>query len=203
MSRIPNQERREASIGAVLSAARSLFVSQGYEYTSMSQIAKAAGLTKGAIYFYFKDKAELLDQLLDESNIHAFEHVIQSVEPKMHDPVKSIIAFVNSVAQLGVTSMDHLLLPVIMAIEFSGSESDVERKIQNMYAKWATLLENIIISGQKTGQFHRDLDVKTTAITLIGLVEGLLLQWYRLHDTIDGATLAKTARQITLNALLA
>ena len=56
--------QRQASIGRLLDAAQSLFVSQGYRQTNLDQIASAAGLTKGAVYFYFRSKETVLLELL-------------------------------------------------------------------------------------------------------------------------------------------
>src|SRR5687768_15678053 len=48
--------QREASVEGLLMAARALFVSQGYRHTTVDEIALAAHLTKGAVYFYFRNK---------------------------------------------------------------------------------------------------------------------------------------------------
>ena len=62
-----NQERREQSTEQVLAAALKQFVTRGYHSTSIDDIARAAGLTKGAVYFYFKGKSALLLELLSFS----------------------------------------------------------------------------------------------------------------------------------------
>ncbi|MDG1234179.1 MAG: TetR/AcrR family transcriptional regulator [Pseudomonadales bacterium] len=199
--RIPNEERRAASTEAVLNAARQLFVAHGYEYTSMSQIARAAGLTKGAIYFYFKDKAQLLDRLLDESERTSFNPIIDTVTESPASPTERLVLFVNAVAQLGVDHRDQLLLPVLMAVEFSASDNEAASRLQTIYARWTAMLETVIVEGQSQGEFDPSLDAPNTAITLVALVDGLLLQWHRLHNTLDGPLLANTARKIVLNAL--
>ena len=48
----------------ILSVATRLFVTQGYEATSMNQIREEAGISKGLIYHYFKDKDELFDHVI-------------------------------------------------------------------------------------------------------------------------------------------
>ena len=67
IERQSNADRRKASTAAVASAALRLFVLQGYKGTSVEQIGSEAGLTKGAVYFYFKDKESLLLELLMQS----------------------------------------------------------------------------------------------------------------------------------------
>ena len=66
-ARRSNEERREQSVQHVLAAALQLFVSQGYENATIDAIAAKAGLTKGAVYFYFKGKVALLHALLDDA----------------------------------------------------------------------------------------------------------------------------------------
>ncbi len=60
-----NEEIREASIGKILDAALELFSSHGYEYTSMSQIARVAGISKGLIYNYFESKEQMLHAMIE------------------------------------------------------------------------------------------------------------------------------------------
>ncbi len=60
-----NEEIREASITRILDSALELFSSHGYEYTSMSQIAKHAGISKGLIYNYFESKENMLHALVE------------------------------------------------------------------------------------------------------------------------------------------
>lgn len=68
---LENQRRQQ-----ILSVALGLFYKNGYKNTSMSEIAKAANVSKGLIYYYFKNKAELLfsyqdklDECLTEINM--------------------------------------------------------------------------------------------------------------------------------------
>src|ERR1700733_3394344 len=55
----PPTPRRRGSLDQVLvDAAMDLFASYGYRGTSLSRIARAAGVTKGALYWHFSDKEE-------------------------------------------------------------------------------------------------------------------------------------------------
>ncbi len=63
-----NEEIREASKARILDAALELFSSHGYEYTSISQIARKAGISKGLIYNYYASKEEMLEALIENLN---------------------------------------------------------------------------------------------------------------------------------------
>jgi AcrR family transcriptional regulator len=57
-------DQAEATRQAALAAARTLFVRQGYDATSLQAIADEMGVTKANVYYYFRTKAEILEALL-------------------------------------------------------------------------------------------------------------------------------------------
>lgn len=62
---ISQDERRAATIGAILDAARKQFAARGFADTSVDAIALEAGVAKGAVYHHFSSKEEILDRLVD------------------------------------------------------------------------------------------------------------------------------------------
>ncbi|MCF8111153.1 MAG: TetR/AcrR family transcriptional regulator [Desulfobacteraceae bacterium] len=60
------RREREQRYRTILCAAEELFAKQGFQNTSMEQIADAAEISVGAVYFYFKNKEDLLIQMMDE-----------------------------------------------------------------------------------------------------------------------------------------
>jgi len=60
------QREREQRYQTILSAAEELFAKEGYQQASMEKIADAAEVSVGAVYFYFKNKEDLLIQTLEE-----------------------------------------------------------------------------------------------------------------------------------------
>lgn len=67
MPRTPeeNDRIRQASKEKIRAAAMELFMKQGYYTTSISDIAKQAGISKGLLYNYYKGKEELLSEMVD------------------------------------------------------------------------------------------------------------------------------------------
>ena len=60
------QREREMRYQTILRASETLFASEGYHKTSMERIADLSEVSVGTVYFYFKNKEDLLIQLLDE-----------------------------------------------------------------------------------------------------------------------------------------
>lgn len=59
----------EATCEAILAAAEELFTTRGVSRTTLQHIATAAGFTRGAVYWHFKDKADLLDALIRRARL--------------------------------------------------------------------------------------------------------------------------------------
>jgi AcrR family transcriptional regulator len=66
-STIENEKIRSQSIAKIVDAAYRLMSQKGYESTSISQIAKEAGISKGLMYNYFNSKEELLKELINNT----------------------------------------------------------------------------------------------------------------------------------------
>ncbi len=62
---VTQAQRRQATMRAILTAARHLFAGRGFEATSIDDIAAACALAKGAVYHHFSTKRELFEQVLE------------------------------------------------------------------------------------------------------------------------------------------
>jgi AcrR family transcriptional regulator len=65
MARTKREQAPEEKRDEIVAAARALFVEEGFEATPMSRLAAAAGVAPNTIYWYFKDKDEVLVAVLD------------------------------------------------------------------------------------------------------------------------------------------
>ena len=110
-------EQREASLEKLRKAALSLFVSQGYHATTLEDIAAAAGLTKGAVYFYFGSKSAVLVDLLGRVQRIVVERMMEAVERAGPSPTEKLVAFLHNQAMLGITHRDEVLLLILMSLE--------------------------------------------------------------------------------------
>jgi AcrR family transcriptional regulator len=70
---------------AILHQAAQLFARQGYSATSMNQVAQACGLSKAALYHYFRDKYSLLVSIADE-HVSRLQALVESITPQDQSP---------------------------------------------------------------------------------------------------------------------
>lgn len=76
------KEEAEQTRQEIIEAARRVFHEHGVVRSSLDKIAKAAGVTRGAIYWHFRNKAELFFAMRDD----AFSQVINSTDAILYDP---------------------------------------------------------------------------------------------------------------------
>lgn len=70
------KEIREEKIALIMDAALKQFADEGYHNTTISQIAKRVGISKGLIYNYFRSKEELLNRIISRSMEEIFRYFI-------------------------------------------------------------------------------------------------------------------------------
>ena len=113
MARKTKQEAQETR-QHILDVALRLFSQQGVSSTSLGEIAKAAGVTRGAIYWHFKDKSDLFSEIweLSESNIGELELEYQAKFPG--DPLSVLREILIHVLESTVTEERRRLLMEII-----------------------------------------------------------------------------------------
>lgn len=72
------EARREATRGALVAAARRLFVERGYAATGTPELVAAAGVTRGALYHHFEDKSDLLMAVAADMAVEVAETVAKA-----------------------------------------------------------------------------------------------------------------------------
>ena len=198
---LTKKEQREASVEGLLAAALSLFVTRGYRPTSVEQIADTAGLTKGAVYFYFRNKEALLLALLDRVESVVVDDMIKGVSAAGPDADAKMVAFVHGQARLGVEGADHVLMLILMSLEFAGSDDAIDRRTQGIYRRMYRVVEGVIKHGRDAGQFRSDVPLAEQAAIVMAGHDGTFLEWYRRKADFSGEALVRALRTATLGGL--
>ncbi len=199
-ARRSNQERREQSTEQVLASALKRFVTRGYGSTSIDDIAGDAGLTKGAVYFYFKGKSALLLELLSQSRA-LYEGIFEEMERSGDSAARQLELFVEWAAGVGAKNNELLLLPILMSLEFNGQDETVEKAIERLYDRYHEAMERVVALGQAQGEFDENLAPREEAAVLVAFTDGMLLEWIRRSRRLDGARLVQSAKALIAGGL--
>src|SRR5215475_12985657 len=112
------QERRareKANIREeIIDAARDLFVKEGYEHVSIRKIAEKIEYAPGTIYLYFRDKAEILERLCDETFSKLMQRM-QAIHKDQSEPLESLRRGLRTYIQFGVDNPNHYIVTFVQA----------------------------------------------------------------------------------------
>ncbi len=196
------REQRDESVDKLLMAARALFVSKGYRATTLEQVASAAGLTKGAVYFHFGAKEAVLVQLLDRVESQLLAPALEILKSGGGGPVSDkLVQFMRLHGEMGVTNREDMLLLISMSIEFAELEGPAAESIKRMYGSLYKALEALIKRGQASGEIRRDAPAAELASVVVATHDGAFLEWYRRGTQLDGRNLVRATLSILLHGL--
>lgn len=195
-------EKRQQSYDALLTAAQRLFVSQGFRQTTVDQIAKSARLTKGAVYFHFKSKTEVLLDLLERAEKIVLHPIIEVGQSAELGPKEKLITVIHNQAMLGVTHPNEVLLLILTSLALKHRSALVSKKVDQIYGRMHSEIEKIISSGQQTGAFRKDFTAREASAIFVANHDGTFLEWHRRRAELNGAALARALREIFLNGLM-
>jgi len=196
-------EQRAQSIEALLAAALALFVTRGYHATTIDEIAAKAGLTKGAVYFYFKSKAKVLMDLLDRVETLSVEPTAQAVAAAGGRGRDQLVAFMHAQSMTGADRAELMLLAILMSTEFQGSGDKVETRLAGLMGRMYAMLGEIIDKGKRQGSFRRDLGTREMVALVMAVNQGCFVEWYRRRRELDGPDLVRAMRLIVLDGVAA
>jgi AcrR family transcriptional regulator len=196
------RDKGEASIDRILDSALSLIVTRGFNGTTVDDIAKKAGLTKGAIYFHFENKEAILLALLgviDKLVLGGLMDRVMHAGPTSKD---KLVAALHGQGVLAETKTKYLLLFTLTLLEFNGTGSAIETRVKAIYDGFVQALERIIRTGKAAGEFRADLEAREMAAVVMALQHGTLMEWYCRSGTLNGPGLVRSARIVLLDGIL-
>ena len=186
MARKTREEAQETR-NAILDAAVRVFAVKGVAHTSLSDIAQEAGVTRGAIYWHFANKADLLNTLWDQVLL-LYAPLAQASESRDEpDPLgKTKALYVAFFSGLVEDSRQQQLFRILF--DESDRSKDTEairlRHVairQQRFQSIQTVLRNAI----DRGQLPLDFNVRVGAIAVLSFIHGLVANWITTPDLFD------------------
>lgn len=175
------QKTRES----ILQAAIENFSGKGFFNTTLDGIAKTAGVTRGAVYWHFKNKAEIFDALHSAMHEPFIQHVLADLETDSPHPVLQLR---DLITQLLLNLANETSKQQVMRLFFNSDYSGVlvPYKEQHKASKRESLLlfEAYFKRAQDKGKLNPEADPKILTLTLHCFLKGLLIE-YLNTDIID------------------
>jgi AcrR family transcriptional regulator len=152
------------------------FARFGFQGTSIDRIARAAGVTKGAIYYHFKDKDDLLGAAVAD-RIQEFEGRVQ----RACEDVEASLALrrIAEVCVRHAQSLDHPRFIIKLMAESIDTNDKISAQLREMMRRFRAFLRNLIRQAQEKGEFRSGIDAETAAAAYTSAVLGAEFQFYQ------------------------
>lgn len=172
-----NEEMRAQSIQSLVTTARRMFAERGYFNCKVSDVARAAGMSQGNVYWYFSSKEELLKAVL----VDGFESLGALFQQAATDRGTCL------------QKMDHLLDELLIFIDQRGDFNQVLLSLMGhggpeflgrlgidmdqIGLRYTRAVAKILVQGQEEGVIPQKFDPNVQAMFFFGLFNGLNLTY--------------------------
>ncbi len=163
------------------------FARYGFQATSIDRIAKAAGVTKGALYYHFKDKEDLLFAAV-QNRLGQFERRVRNEVT----PVTDAAAALRQLARIcfeHATKSNHRRLIVTLMIEALDTNPRLAAQFRDMMHRFRSFLREIVTLGQGRGEFRAEVPPGVAAEVYAGAIMGAEIQYYQDPKSVNLAAI--------------
>jgi len=192
----------ETTYNNILKAAEKCFAHDGFNGTTMDQISKEAGVSKGALYWYFKSKEELFVKLKEKNVAEVLETLT-----KLFAPMKSFDLKLAEASKLYFSLLTPRQRRVArLNMEFwaaSSKISELNIMLNDQYNKLQAFLKSTIEGAIEKGELRKEIDSESLATILLATLDGLELHWTILEKDFDWQQIHDTFCDTILNGLKA
>jgi len=187
----------------ILIQAMRIFLEKGYHGTSVDDITQAAGLTKGALYWHFRSKEDLLKRIVEEFEKRFLDDLIQAVKDVQGNTHDKFEKFFRYNAAFSYYNRELCVSFTTLAAELVGAHHGTEPEFRRIYKKYQKFLSSLILQGKKEKVFKKEIDPDLAALIIIAFHDGILIRWFMNRNEIDGEGYVNTFKKIMLKGLMA
>jgi AcrR family transcriptional regulator len=197
MPKIVNKKKKAEAIS---NAALKVFREHGYNKTRMVDIAQMAGMGKGTLYEYFKDKGDILRFAFDQY-FSVFSEGALKVMKEKTKPSEKILSLIDFALRHAAEWEDHCAIYV----DYFGAARSEERKrlsLSSIYAEMKDILENLIKEAQSANEIDEKFDPDAVAQLLLSIYDGIILHEIFAGQRINMDLTRKTAMSLITRGLI-
>ena len=197
--RLTQKERTERSERRLMDAAIELMAEQGFERTTVAQIAERAGYSPGLVNHRFGSKLELLDRLIEHGQ-HEFQDNVLGPALAGKRGLEALLEATNARLRGGDRGQRALAFYTVM-----GECLGPVPQIRPAYVRAGRLLRDSfmgwIAEGQADGHIRLDIAVEAAAALIAALTRGVVFQSLIEPDAFDLEQIRREAREWLIRAL--
>ncbi len=173
----PRPDVSEERRNQILAAASTVFARSGFHEARMDDIAEEVGLSKGALYLYYKSKDAIIIALLKfffNQEVNQLRALLQKEQP---NSARKQLMVMNRMFAEGMKWMSNLMPVAFEFYAVMARRKDVRLFLKDYFKEYRGLLAALIQLGIDQGEFQPTVDAEMLAIAITALYEGLALLW--------------------------
>jgi TetR/AcrR family fatty acid metabolism transcriptional regulator len=167
------ENAKKDKVAIIFDAACAVIREKGFHQARIIDISRAANISYGLVYHYFKNKEDLLISIF-RTRWSQFDQAVRRIMEEKDDPrqmIHSIVTFLFHSYKNNPKMIEVMILDVAKSTRFFNGENIKQ------FTDLFSLISEIVLRGQQQGIFKKDLDAKLASYCLYGAVERIMLRW--------------------------
>jgi AcrR family transcriptional regulator len=194
-ARAKTQQSAETREGIVMAALK-LFAKHGFASASIAEIAEAAGITKGAIYWHFDSKDALFKAILDQIR-HVWQNLIRNPLEAESDPLLKIELLFDQYALFLKREPEVCLFLQRVLLE---PEGEYAKQVARVFDRTQIFVARILEDAKRAGKFDSQLDSAVVARTILISLTGVTAHCHANRSLSVEAVVTELKQQIISRA---
>jgi TetR/AcrR family acrAB operon transcriptional repressor len=164
---------------ALLDAAEWLFAQRGVSRTSLQDIAKAAGLTRGAVYWHFKDKTELFNAMMARTTLPMEDSLASVGQAEQDEPLAELQrSALDALTRIARDPRTQRVFEIAThKVEYTDEHEGIRTRHREGHRQCRGHLQTTFARAQALGQLAEGVDTAAVALAYLALVDGLIHNW--------------------------
>jgi TetR/AcrR family transcriptional regulator, acrAB operon repressor len=181
------KEEAQETRNRVLDAAEQVFYEKGVSRTTLADIAQAAGVTRGAIYWHFTNKSDLFNAMFDRSLLPFDELIESTLDGREEDPLARLRElFIWCMRNITTDEQRRRVFDILfLKCEFVEEMGPVRERHQNNMRDGMERIERALRNAVEKRQLPAALDTRRATVMLHTMFSGILHDSLMLPDLVD------------------
>lgn len=182
-------KRASARRAEIISTAREIFITKGYESTTVAAIIEAVGIAKGGFYHHFASKEAVFVACVDELATELATAFVGALRDDSLSPRQRVDSFLRRGYDMDEGSHRRAIAGELHA---HGDHAMHSRVIDRVQHAVVASLADVITEGRDDGSFSVDGEPMVAAVAVVGTLRALHEQYAHTVDPLDHVPLALT-----------